>query len=121
MTRSSYRMNFQERVLYVVRSYLEYESYGRDEKRAVKTIHKHHPEVPLPACQAAFRIYVQAYTDAIAFVEAHQDCYWSYQRDRSRESDVKAKEAEFIRDHPDFPETLVRAMNWFIFDWHHVR
>lgn len=114
-------MDFQERVLYVVRNYLEYGTYGRDEKRAVKTIHKHHPEVPLAACQDAFRAYVRAYTDAIAFVEAHQECYWSCQRDPSRESDVKAKEAEFIRDHPDFPEALVQGMNWSIFDWRHVR
>jgi hypothetical protein len=38
-------MDFSERVLFVVRNFTEYGNYGKDRKKAVNIIRRHHPNV----------------------------------------------------------------------------
>ncbi len=115
-------MDFNERVLYIVRNFIEYGRYDRDEKKAVRIIHKHHPEKTLTACQDQFTIYAKAYTDAILFVKKNQERYWALKKNQQRGQWIKSKEeVVFIQEHRDIPEDMQIWMIWFIFDWHHVR
>ncbi len=115
-------MDFNERVLFVVRNFIEYGNYGRDKKNAVIIIHRHHPEVPPAVCQDAFDAYLQVYSDTIAFVRANKDHYWAIKKDPPTGKWPLTKEEDaFFRKHADIPEYIIRSMIWFIFDWHHVR
>ncbi len=115
-------MDFNERVLMVVRSFIEYGRYGRDEKKAVKIIRQHHPEMSLSACQDAFNRYMKVYSDTISFVNDNKDHCWELKKNPpAGQWPISGKEAAFIRKHGDIPEDIVRSMIWFIFDWHHVR
>lgn len=115
-------MDFNGRVLYVVRNFIEYGRYGRDESKAARIIHKHHPEKSLSACQDEFSKYVKAYADAVSFVNDNTERYWAFKKDPPKGRWDKSKEEiRFIQEHPDVPDDILLWMIWFIFDWRHVR
>lgn len=115
-------MDINERVLYVVRNFIEYGRYGRDEKKAVKIIRKHHPDISLPACQDAFDAYLHAYSDTISFVNANIEHYWALKKNPpAGKWPITKEETDFFQKHNNVPEDIIRSMIWFIFDWHHVR
>ncbi|MBM3148221.1 MAG: hypothetical protein FJ000_10070 [Actinobacteria bacterium] len=45
-------MDLHQSASHVLRSYVEDGRCGGDEERAVKTLHKHHPDAPLSVCRA---------------------------------------------------------------------
>ncbi len=115
-------MDFQERVLYVVRKYVRHRRCGGDKERAVKTIHKHHPDVSMSVCRDESRGFVDAYHDAVRFVHGNSDYYWAG-KDRVPAGRWRwsREEEAFLRAHAGFPRDLLPAMIRFIFDWRHVR
>jgi hypothetical protein len=107
----------------MARNLVEYRRYGGDEKRAIRTLRAHHPDVAPAVCEKAFRTYASAYRDAIAFVDANSGLYrerWESPRSRVLD-EVPAPERAFVDAHPDVPPGIVRTMVFWIFDWHHVR
>jgi hypothetical protein len=115
-------MNFNERVFCVVRNFIEYGNYGKDKKKAVATIHHHHPEIPLSECDDAFNAFLQVYSDTISFVNANKDHYRAIKNDPpAGKWPTTKEEAAFFREHDNVPEDIIRAMIWFIYDWRHVR
>jgi len=107
----------------MARSLVEYGLYGGDEKRAIRILCKHHPDVAPAVCEQTFRSYASAYRDAIAFVAANSGLYrqrWESAAPVAPD-DVLAREQAFIEAHPDVPPGIVRTMAFWIFDWHHVR
>jgi hypothetical protein len=120
--RSPTPMTFENRVLFTVRNFVEYGTYGRDIRKASKTIHKHHPGATLNNCETAFLKYQEAYYGAIEFVEKSKDYYWSIRNNKSGfPAEKSPQEREFFSRHPDVPAHIIQAMIYFIFDWHHVR
>lgn len=107
----------------MARSLVEYRWYGGEEKRAIRILRSHHPDVAPAACEKAFRDYASTYRDAIAFVAANADLYrerWDSAEPEAPD-DVPAPEQAFIDAHPDVPPGIVRTMVFWIYDWHHVR
>ena len=107
----------------MVRNLVEYGRYGGDEKRAIRALCAHHPDVAPAVCEKAFRNYASAYRDAIAFVEANRGLYRERRESAAPEApdDVPGPEQAFIDAHPDVPPGIVRTMVFWIFEWHHVR
>jgi hypothetical protein len=115
-------MNFTERVFCVVRNFIEYGNYGKDKKKAVATIHRYHPEIPLSECDDAFHAYLQVYSDTISFVNANKDYYRAFKNDPpTGKWPITKEEAPFFREHSNVPEDIIRSIIWFIYDWRHVR
>jgi hypothetical protein len=114
---------FEDGVLALVRNLVEYRRYGGDEKRAIRTLCAHHPDVAPPVCEKAFRSYASAYRDAIAFVDANSGFYCE-RRDSPGPNaldEVPAPERTYIDTHPDVPPGVLRTMVFWVFDWHHAR
>lgn len=114
---------FEDRVLQMARCLVEYHYYGDDENKAVKILHKHHPELERSVCARIFGLYTRAYADSIVFVNAHSKTYWERYNARHQgapEEDFPA-EREFFRKHPEVPVDILGTMIFWIFDWHHVR
>ncbi len=116
---------FEERLFSMVRNFVEYGSYGKDLKRAVKRLHSYHSERILEDCGRLFRDYLKAYLAAIDFVDTHQEYYSEKYRERQSGKAVSPgnskKELEFMNKHKEVPASEIDAMIFFIFDWHHLR
>jgi hypothetical protein len=113
---------FPDRLFDVVRNFVEYGLYAHDINKAAKILHKHHPDVPLAACEEEFRKHMTAYTDAIAFVEENKEYYGRLRNNSSAGlPPISDNEFHFFRKHPDVPQSTLRTMIYFIFDWRHVR
>jgi hypothetical protein len=116
-------MEFDERVLFVVRNFVEYGNYGKIETRAIKVIHKHFPKKNIEDIRHMFFSYVRVFQNAIDFVDRHRDFYW----DRYKKKLITplhsntAEEQLFIDQNRDVPEIIIKMMIYWIFDWHHVR
>jgi hypothetical protein len=114
---------FEDRVLSMARSLVEYQYYGNEEKNAAKILHRHHPELALSACTRAFSAYARAYEEAIAFVDANSKAHWDeyVAREQGTNQDSIQGEQEFIDKHPEVPKDIQETMFLWIFNWHHMR
>ncbi|MCU0848963.1 MAG: hypothetical protein MUD12_13840 [Spirochaetes bacterium] len=116
-------MDFESRVLYVVRNFIEYGNYGKNPLKAVKVIRSHFPGSDLETCRKAFDRYIETYNDVITFVGKNIKHYISHFNNtgkfRTRETTVN--ERVLISEHPDIPEGILIWMIQFIFFWHHLK
>lgn len=93
-----------------------------DKLRAVKTIHKHHPDVPMSVCRDELWGFVDAYGDAVRLVDDNSEYYRSVkERVPAGRWRYSPEKETFLRAHAGFPVDLLPAMIRFIFDWHHMR
>lgn len=116
-------LSLEERLLFVTRNFVEYGNYGGSEINAVKVIRKYFPAYPEEKIRKSFLSYVRAYQNCIGFVEQHKDYY--VQRYFSRKpipffADT-TEEKIFYKKHSSVPADIIKAMIYWIFDWHHVR
>jgi len=123
MKEKTNKMPFDERVLYIVRNFYEYDSYGKNELKAIKTLHKYHPEYDLAYCSSVFKEYHKTFTDTVDFVELHKDSYWEQYNNNSYDahSGPDEKERAFITLHDTVGEPIILMMINWVFHWHHVR
>ena len=116
-------MDFESRVLYVVRNFIEYGSYGKNPLKAVKVIRTHFPETGLETCRKTFDRYVETYNDVIAFVGENIGHYISHfnTTGKFRTGEITDNERVLLSDHPDIPEGIIIWMIQFILYWHHLK
>jgi hypothetical protein len=117
------KMPFDERVYSIVWNYYVNGRYGKDEIKAIKTLHKYHPEYDRDYCSKVFKEYCKVLKDAIDFVELHKESYWEHYKNKSYLdlSVPDEKERAFYRLHDTVDEQIMISMITLIFNWYHVR
>lgn len=117
------KLSFEDRLLFVTRNFVEYGNYGKSETRAVKVIQKYFPAYSEAKIRKLFLSYVRAFQNSIEFVERHKEYYWKQYHSRHHTSFFKntSDEKIFFEQNKNVPEEFIKAMIYWIFDWHHVR
>jgi hypothetical protein len=116
-------LSFEDRVLFMVRGFIEYGTYGRNLKKAIKLLHKYHPGVPLETCEYHFNNYVKAYNEVIDFVDRNREYYWQQHNTNKFFKSTENSEDEliFINNHGDVPAKIINGMIGWVFFWHHLK
>ncbi len=117
------KLSFEDRLLFVTRNFVEYGNYGKSETRAVKVIQKYFPGYSEAEIKKSFLSYIGVYQNSIEFVERYKEYY--VQRYHSRKqipffADT-TEEINFYKQNSTVPADIIKAMIYWIFDWHHVR
>lgn len=117
------KKSFEENVFSIVRNFAEYGYYGKLEKNAIKTLHKHCPEKELSECAITFRNFLSVYYDTIGFIDMNKDYYIKLHSKPEQEKTIRemAGEKEFIAQHLVIPEKWVKVMIGWIYHWHYER
>lgn len=123
MPKNKKTLSFEERLLFVTRNFVEYGNYGKNETKAVRVIRKYFPAYSEEKIRKSFVMYVRAYRNSIEFVERYKDYY--IQRYPSRHqipffADT-TEETNFYNQNSSVPADKIRAMIYWIFDWHQLR
>lgn len=114
---------FEDRVFGMVRNLVEYGRYGKDPKKAVKILQKHCPGIPFEKCEKTFHDYMEAYNDAIIFVEDRKEFYLKNHQEKLlfRPSTFSKDEEAFLQSHPDVPRNQALGMISWVFHWRYER
>jgi hypothetical protein len=116
-------LNFYDRIIYVLRNFVEYGNYNKEPKKAIKVIHKYFPEKTIEECATGFNNCLNVYMDAIVFVGENKDHY--FEKEKNRENNVVPKnfikELDFIKKHKVVPEATIKHIIGWVFNWHHER
>lgn len=115
------RLSFEDRVMFVVRNFIEYGNYKKSPENAVRVIQKHHPEKTRKESRETFLKYVNIHNEIISFVGKNLELYRKQEVEKQKNDSLNIAEIQFILTHSDIPEDIIRTMIWYIFDWHHVR
>ncbi|CAN5334549.1 hypothetical protein BH10BAC1_BH10BAC1_11110 [soil metagenome] len=116
-------LNFYDRIIYVLRNFIEYGNYNKEPKKAIKVIHKYFPEKTIEECTTAFNSCLSAYQDAIVFVGENKDQYWKAEENRKNNLPPQKITAElnFVKKHKDVPEATIKHIIGWVLNWHHER
>jgi hypothetical protein len=115
--------SFEDRILFMVRNFAEYGSYGGNLKKAVRLLNKYHPEKSAEECSLHFNNYLKVYNEVIEFVYTHREYYWKQYNNKEFFENNKLSEEElnFIRNRSCVPDKIIEAMMGWIFFWHHLK
>ena len=112
-------MNYEERILYIVRNLIENKHYNNDVTKAAKILKKYFTDRSLATCKADLELFIATYQDAITFVESNKADYW-----KSKEGELdslKEKEKLFYQSREKISETALQSLLLWIFNWYHER
>lgn len=110
-------LNYEERLLFVTRNFVQYNGYGKDFAKASKVVKKYFKEKSLGNCRKSVEYFVKAYEEGIEFVAANKDDYWL----STRPARLAEKEKEFFAAHSEMSDAIQYGMLYWIFNWYHER
>lgn len=114
-------MDSDERIFSIVRNFVEYGYYKKNEALAIKTLAKHLPNITIPDCTAAFTNAVTIYHEASDDLDKRiRQC-----REKKQNPDVKQLQEEqielFVRNNPGISKKLIAMIVYWIYHWHYER